>query len=42
MFHPSLNSSFIGDTPWTYALYLEALAMFPQLDIFRKKFGEIE
>ena len=42
IFHPNLNGSFIGDFPWTFALFLESLAMFSQLDVFRKKGGEIE
>jgi hypothetical protein len=42
LFHPALNSFFLADIPWTYSLYLESLAMFPQLDLFRKKGGEIE
>lgn len=42
LFHPSLNNNIIGDIPWTIALYLEAFSMFPQIDMFRKKGGEIE
>lgn len=29
MFHPCLNNHIIGDIPWTFALYLESLSMFP-------------
>jgi len=42
LFHPCLNSWILADVPWTFALYLESVAMFPQLDLFRKKSGEIE
>ncbi|EGR27740.1 hypothetical protein IMG5_190350 [Ichthyophthirius multifiliis] len=42
LFHPNLNSKFYADVCWTFALYLESVAMFPQLDVFRKKGGEIE
>ena len=42
LFHPNLNSTFFGDFTWTFALYLESVAMFPQIDVFRKKGGEIE
>lgn len=42
MFHPSLNNNFICDVAWTFALYLEAVAMFPQIYLFAKKGGEIE
>jgi len=40
--HPSLNNSFFSDSAWTFALYLESVAMFPQLYLFSKKGGEIE
>ncbi|KAL4453414.1 hypothetical protein ABPG74_017621 [Tetrahymena malaccensis] len=40
--HPSLNLRFYADVAWTFGLYLESFAMFPQLDVFRKKGGEIE
>ncbi|KRX11068.1 hypothetical protein PPERSA_05177 [Pseudocohnilembus persalinus] len=42
LFHPNLNQSFIGDIPWTFAIYLEAFSMLPQINLFRKKGGEIE
>jgi ER lumen protein retaining receptor len=29
LIHPNLNSSFFGDFIWTFALYLESVAMFP-------------
>jgi hypothetical protein len=40
--HPSLNNNFLADSAWTFALYLESIAMFPQLYLFSKKGGEIE
>ncbi len=42
LFHPNLNGIFYADFAWTYALYLESIAMFPQLDVIRKKGGEVE
>jgi len=29
LIHPSLNNSYFGDISWTFALYLESVAMFP-------------
>jgi len=29
LFHPALNGRFSADVPWTFALYLESIAMFP-------------
>merc|ERR1719149_290537 len=40
--HPSLNNRQIPDIAWTMSLYLEALAMIPQLMMFAKKGGEVE
>jgi len=40
--HPSLNNRQIPDIAWTMSLYLEALAMIPQLTMFAKKGGEVE
>jgi len=40
--HPSLNNAFLADSAWTFALYLESVAMFPQIYLFSKKGGEIE
>lgn len=34
--HPNLNADFISDVAWTYAMYLESLAMIPQLYMFQK------
>ena len=49
LFHPSLNQFFPADVnfsfiqfAWTFALYAEAVAMFPQIWVFTKKSGEIE
>ena len=33
-FHPSLNNNWFTDTAWAFALYLEAIAIYPQLHIF--------
>jgi len=35
--HPSLNSSFVLDSLWTFALYLEAVAVGPQLWMFHMR-----
>jgi len=40
--HPGLNNHYLSDCSWTFAQYLEAIAMFPQLYLFQKKGGEIE
>jgi len=40
--HPALNNRKIPDIAWTMSLYLEALAMIPQLMMFAKKGGEVE
>eukprot|EP00357_Protocruzia_adherens_P004066 CAMPEP_0115004032 /NCGR_PEP_ID=MMETSP0216-20121206/18967_1 /TAXON_ID=223996 /ORGANISM="Protocruzia adherens, Strain Boccale" /LENGTH=298 /DNA_ID=CAMNT_0002369955 /DNA_START=66 /DNA_END=962 /DNA_ORIENTATION=+ len=40
--HPSLNRNFATDVAWTFALYLEAVALLPQLVMFQKKGGYIE
>lgn len=49
LFHPSLNQFFPADVfpilnqfAWTFALYTEAVAMFPQIWVFTKRSGEIE
>lgn len=31
LLHPSLNNNFYTDTAWAFALYLEAVAIFPQI-----------
>lgn len=35
--HPNLNSDFISDVAWTYAMYLESVASIPQLYMFQKQ-----
>lgn len=37
VFHPSLNSDFFSDVAWTYAMYLESVALIPQLYMFQKQ-----
>ena len=33
--HPNLNSDFLSDVAWTYAMYLESTALIPQLYMFQ-------
>jgi len=40
--HPHLNNRQIPDIAWTAALYLEAVAMVPQLWMLTKKGGEVD
>jgi ER lumen protein retaining receptor len=35
--HPSLNSDFMSDVAWTYSMYLESLALIPQLYMFQNQ-----
>ena len=35
--HPNLNTDFLSDVAWTYAMYLESVALIPQLYMFRKQ-----
>lgn len=42
MFHPELNKEFFSDTCWTFSMYLEAMAMLPQLYMFQKQAGDKE
>lgn len=35
--HPGLNSQSLYDIAWTYALYLEAVALLPQIHLFTKR-----
>ena len=37
LFHPSLNREFFSDTFWTLSMYVEAVAMIPQLYMFQKQ-----
>lgn len=39
--HPTLNQNFITDVSWTMALYLETVAVIPQLYMFQKS-GSVE
>mmetsp|Transcript_8543 Transcript_8543/g.10797 ORF Transcript_8543/g.10797 Transcript_8543/m.10797 type:complete len:361 (+) Transcript_8543:115-1197(+) len=41
--HPNLNEDFLSDVAWTYAMYLESVALIPQLYMFQKqKNGVVE
>lgn len=40
--HPSLNNWLPADIAWTYALYVETMAMVPQLFMMTKIGGEVE
>jgi len=40
--HPELNNSKVPDVTWTLALYVESIAMVPQLYMMTKKGGEVE
>jgi ER lumen protein retaining receptor len=40
--HTSLNRNFITDCLWTFSMYLEAVAVYPQIYLFQKKGGQIE
>lgn len=35
--HPNLNNEFFSDFCWTFAMYLESVAIFPQLYMFQKQ-----
>lgn len=37
VFHPSLNKDYFSDISWTFSMYLESLALFPQLYMFQKQ-----
>lgn len=39
LFHPGLNSHFLADTTWAFSMYLESVAMMPQLYMFQKQVG---
>ena len=39
-FHPGLNKDFFSDTCWTLSMYLEGLAMIPQLFMFSSSAAE--
>ena len=40
--HTTLNSFFFTDVNWTFAMYLEAVAIYPQIKLFMAKKGQIE
>jgi hypothetical protein len=40
--HTSLNRNFFTDVAWTFSMYLEAVAVYPQIFLFQKKGGQIE
>ncbi|MCQ2817299.1 MAG: ER lumen protein-retaining receptor [archaeon] len=40
--HTNLNSFIITDINWTFSMYLEAIAIFPQLKLFMAKRSQIE
>lgn len=40
--HTSLNKNLITDVAWSFSMYLEGVAIFPQLYLFQKKKGQIE
>merc|ERR1719453_325279 len=40
--HPNLNEDFWADTSWTFSIYLEAVAMVPQLFLLTKLGGDVE
>lgn len=43
LIHPNLNTDFLSDVSWTYSMYLESLALVPQLYMFQKqKTGVVE
>lgn len=42
LLHPSLNNFWLSDVAWTFALYMEAVAILPQLYMFHRKGGEVE
>ena len=43
LIHPNLNSDFLSDVAWTYSMYLESMALIPQLFMFQKqKTGVVE
>lgn len=37
LLHPSLNSDWLSDVAWTYAMYLESVSVIPQLYMFQKQ-----
>ncbi|TFJ85293.1 hypothetical protein NSK_003716 [Nannochloropsis salina CCMP1776] len=41
LFHPGLNSHFLADTTWAFSMYLESVAMLPQLYMFQKQSSQV-
>eukprot|EP00549_Striatella_unipunctata_P019823 CAMPEP_0118677356 /NCGR_PEP_ID=MMETSP0800-20121206/2583_1 /TAXON_ID=210618 ORGANISM="Striatella unipunctata, Strain CCMP2910" /NCGR_SAMPLE_ID=MMETSP0800 /ASSEMBLY_ACC=CAM_ASM_000638 /LENGTH=360 /DNA_ID=CAMNT_0006573023 /DNA_START=55 /DNA_END=1137 /DNA_ORIENTATION=+ len=37
LIHPNLNNDFLSDVAWTYSMYLESMALIPQLYMFQKQ-----
>lgn len=37
LIHPGLNQDFLSDVSWTFAMYLETVALVPQLYMFQKQ-----
>lgn len=37
LIHPTLNKDFLADTAWTFSMYLESMAIVPQLFMFQKQ-----
>mmetsp|Transcript_33644 Transcript_33644/g.49464 ORF Transcript_33644/g.49464 Transcript_33644/m.49464 type:complete len:366 (+) Transcript_33644:138-1235(+) len=37
LIHPGLNSDFMSDVAWTFAMYLESMALVPQLFMFQRQ-----
>lgn len=42
LIHPTLNHNFFTDTFWAFSMYLQAFAIFPQIQLFVNKKGQIE
>ena len=42
LIHTNLNKNVLTDASWTFSMYLETVAIYPQIDLFVKKKGQIE
>ena len=42
LIHPTLNENLLTDTFWTFAMYLQTFAIYPQINLFVNKKGQIE
>lgn len=40
--HTSLNNNIVTDIAWSFSMYLESIAIYPQINLFTKKGGQIE